>query len=53
MQVVLLSPEKLIENAFALDPELVMTIMNSTTPWHLDAALALLLQESFGRAPVN
>jgi hypothetical protein len=53
MQVVLLSEEKLIEDAVALDPDMVMTIIDSTAPWHRDDALALLLQESFGRAPVN
>jgi hypothetical protein len=53
MQVVLLSREQLIENAIAVHPDLVEAIICSMEPWHRDAALALLLQDVFGRAPAN
>jgi hypothetical protein len=53
MQVVLLSAEKLIENAIAVYPDLAVTITHSMVPWQREAALALLLQEAVGRAPLN
>lgn len=53
MQVVLLSREKLIENASAVDADLTTMILHNIAPWHRDAALALLLQEAWGRAPAN
>lgn len=53
MQVVLISRDKLIENALEADRELATVILNSMAPWHCDAALALLLQAATGRAPVN
>jgi hypothetical protein len=53
MEVVLLSQEQLIETAIALHPDVVVTIIRSIEPWHRDAALALLLQDAFGRAPAN
>jgi hypothetical protein len=53
MQVVLLSQEQLIENAIAVHPDVVVTIIRSVEPWDRDAALALLLQDAFGWAPAN
>ncbi|HTV56081.1 MAG TPA: hypothetical protein VMI06_14355 [Terriglobia bacterium] len=53
MQVVLLSKEELIQNTMAVCPEFAMIIARSIAPWQQEAALALFLQEAFGRAPVN
>lgn len=53
MQLVLVSQEKLIENALEVDRELVTEIVNSMAPWHRDKALVLLLQAASGQAPVN
>jgi hypothetical protein len=53
MQVVLPTPEKLIENAIAVNADLTGMILQTVEPWHRDAALALLLQAAQGRAPVN
>jgi len=53
MQIVVMSREKLIENAIAIDRDLATIILNSVAPWHRDAALVLLLQAAFGCAPVN
>lgn len=53
MQLVLVSRERLIDNAMAVDREFASMILNSMTPWHLDAALVLFLEAVAGRAPVN
>jgi hypothetical protein len=53
MEVVLLSQEQLIENAIEVHPDLVAAIIRSMEPWHRDTALALLLQDAFGRVPAN
>ena len=53
MQVMLLSGEKLIENAISVNAHLAKVILDTMAPWHREAALALLLQDTLGRAPVN
>lgn len=53
MQVVLMSQEKLIENALEMNRESAIVILNSVASWYQDRALALLLQAATGQAPVN
>ncbi len=53
MQVMLLSREKLVENAISVNANLAKVILDTMVPWHREVALALLLQDALGRAPVN